>query len=493
MSQSSSSLPSRKPSPAGSIKHDATVTIETLISYLVAAKRSLSSIHHVHRATTLLNDARSTIESTAALVARTKYLRRSLNSQLKLLRSVQFDLEGAAHNIKQDINATFQELERADKKLQQNIELLSQTAIEEGFKVPKNDGEDIKNTLHDFVDSKPVDGLRLSAQNTRDGVQDARNAIDNSIRGLEDDLQHINEVLADRTATSSSTKSDLHPPNIPRQLKMLERNAHDVAQNLENLVQHFDSCVNAIKHTEGAGAAVARNFTTEDLPEGVDVDTFQGPAESMSEDERTEMLLVLRADAEQVDDVVADIQERAMEMDTQLGRILTWRFSVENAYKDVTVAYRLLEKVGDQLPHHLIEVNQFSAHWLGERQKIFDCIGGMEELCDTYGNFLTAYDGMIVEAARRKTVRKRMEKIVQEAQKQLDQLYQDDLADREHFRNEQGEYLPSDIWHGLDVMPAQFGFQRLNEEGLSSIPDLPKEAVAGALKRLKAAHGMQEL
>ena len=130
------------------------------------------------------------------------------------------------------------------------------------------------------------------------------------------------------------------------------------------------------------------------------------------------------------------------------------------------------------------------ALWTDERQKISDCMGGMEELCEMYESFLTAYDGMIVEAARRKTVRKRMEKVVQEAQKQLDQLYQDDMAEREHFRSEQGEYLPSDIWHGLDVMPAQFGFQRLNEEGLSSIPDLPKEAVAGALRRLKATHGV---
>ena len=85
-----------------------------------------------------------------------------------------------------------------------------------------------------------------------------------------------------------------------------------------------------------------------------------------------------------------------------------------------------------------------------------------------------------------------MEKIVQEAQKQLDQLYQDDLSEREHFRSEQGEYLPSDIWRGLDVLPAQFGFQRLNEENLDSVPDLPKEIVAGALKRLKAVHGIND-
>ena len=504
MLQSTTSLrshrSSRRQSPADSVTdHRADLSIETLISYLVAAKRSLASIHHVHRATNLLTEARSTIEITAALVARTKYLRRSLHAQLKILRSVQYDFEEAAHNIKQEINVTVKKLEKANNRLQENIDLLQQTGIEEGFKGRRHEDQhaeetllEDKNTLHDFVDDQPVDALRQNAQAAHSSVQAARASIDGSIRNLEDDLQHINEALADRTATSSSTRSDLHPLNVPKQLRLLERNAHDMAQSLESLVQHFDSCVNAIKHTEGAGAAVVKNFTTDDLPEGVDVETFQGPTESMSEEERTEMVRVLQTDAAQVDDVVVEIQDRAADMDNRLDRILSWRDSCEAAYRDISAAFKSLEKVGDRLPLHLTEISQFSSHWAEEKHKIEDCIAGMEELCEMYENFLNAYDGMIVESARRKTVRKRMEKIVQEAQKQLDQLYQDDLSEREHFRSEQGEYLPSDIWRGLDVLPAQFGFQRLNEENLDSVPDLPKEIVAGALKRLKAVHGIND-
>ncbi|KAK5083701.1 autophagy protein 17 [Lithohypha guttulata] len=496
---------SQRASPAGSFRspdnHENVrdVPVETLISYLVAAKRALSSIHHVHRATTLLNEARSTIESTATLVARTKYLRRSLYAQLKILRSVQFELEGNAYVVKQEANVTIKELETTDRRLQDNIQLLKQTAIDHGFKARKpldENGEelevDLKNTLFDFVDDQPVITLRQMVRVAEANVNAARSSVDASIRNLEEDLQQVNEVLTDRTATSSSTKSDLQPLGIPKQLKLLERNAHNMAESLESLVQHFDSCVNAIKHTEGAGAAVAKNFTSEELPEGVDVETFQGPTEPMSEEERTEMLHVLRNDADQVEDVVAEIQERAAGMDAQLDRILIWRASCEASYKDVFKAFKFLQKIGDQLPAHLAEVDDFSSYWSVEKGKIDECMVGMEELCDLYENFLAAYDGMIVEAARRKGVRKRMEKIVQEAQTQLDQLYQDDLTEREHFRAEQGDYLPSDIWHGLDVLPSQFAFHRSNDEGLDSIPDLPKETVASALKRLKAAHGMGE-
>jgi len=490
---------SRKPSPSGSVKSNgADASIETLISWLVAAKRSLSSIHHVHRATTLLTEARSTIESTAALAARTKYLRRSLHSQLRILRAVQAELEAAAHSVKQEINSTIKELEQADTKLRDDIELLRQTRIEDGFRQStleeQNAGLEVqqKETLQDFVDDQPVEALRQHATAAHGSVQAARSDIDASIRALEDDLQKINEVLADKTATSSSTKSDLHPLSVPKQLRLLERNAHDMAQGLESLVQHFDSCVNAIKHTEGGGAAVAKNFTTGDLPEGVDVEAFQGPAESMSEEERSEMLRILKSDADQVDEVVADIQERGAEMEVQLDRVLDWRESCEVSYRDIASAFKLLEKVGRRLPSHAQEVTLFSSHWQEEKAKIEDCVAGMTELCQVYENFLAAYDGMIVEAARRRAVRKRMEKILQDAQNQLDQLYEDDINEREHFRSEQGEHLPSDIWHGLNVRPAQYGFQRLDGAGVDSIPELPKEIVASALRRLKAAQGIRE-
>lgn len=499
MLQSTASLPSRhssqRPSPAGSVKSTgAEASVETLISWLVAAKRSLSSIRNVQRATNLLTEARSTIETTTALIARTTFLRRSLHSQLKILRGVQYELEGAAHAVKQEIHATVKELERADRKLQDDIELLKQSNVEAAFKLHIPDGEapevreqEQKNTLHDFVDDKPVEVLRYSAQAARTSVEAVRSTIDGSIRSLEDDLQSINEVLADRTATSSSIKSDLCPPDVPKLLRLLERNAHDMAQSLESLVQHFDSCVNAIKHTEGGGAAVAKNVTADDLPEGVGVETFEGPAQSMTEEERADMLRVLRTDADQVEDVVAEIQDRGSDMEAQVERIVAWRTSCETSYRDVVTAFRFLEKVGDRLPSHVAEVTYFSSHWAEERAKIEDCMGGMEELCEWYENFFAAYDGMIVEAARRRMVRKRMEQLVQEVQTQLDQMYADDLSERERFRSEKGDYLPSDIWHGLNSLPAQFGFQRLNDEGLASVPDLPKEIITAALKRVKAA------
>lgn len=491
---------SRTSSPAHSNNSsDADISVETLISWLVAAKRSLASIHYVHRATTLLAEARSTIESTATLVARTKYLKRSLHAQLKILRGVQYEVEAGAHSIKQEIYTTIKELESADRKLQTDIELLRETRVEDAFRFRSPEPAsladtqtEIKNTLHDFVDDQPVTSLKENAQAAQLSIQNVRDGVDQSIRTLEDDLQSINEVLADRTVTSSSTRSDLDPPNMAKQLRSLETNAREMAQSLESLVQHFDSCVNAIKNTEGGGAAVVKNLTAEDLPEGVDVEALEASAHSMSDHERTEMLQILKIDADQVEDVVAEIHERAADMDVQLNRIINWRESCQSSYREVASAFRLLEKVGNRLPTHVVEVTNFSAHWIGERTRLDDCIAGMFELCELYENFLAAYDGMIVEAARRRVVRKRMEKIVQEAQHQLDALYNDDMQERDHFRSAQGAYLPSDIWHGLNALPAQFAFQRLNDEGSDSTPELPKDVIAAAFQRVKAASAVKD-
>lgn len=468
--------------------HGADIPVETLIAYLKGAKRSLSSIHLVHKATTVLSDAKGAIEFTAALIARTKYLRRSLASQLKILRGVQFEIEGAAQSIKSDIQLVFHELDETNRRLNQNIEDLKATRIDDGFKGTEQYQVDAqshgvaKESLHDFIDSKPVDDLKSSIQDVIGNVQVAADKIDESIRKLEDDLQTINAALQERPSTSSSTRSDLHP-NIAKVLRSLEAHAHEMAVSLESLVKHFDLCVTSIKHTEGAGAIVARTVNVEDLPEG-GVDVFEAPAQPLTEEERTEMLEVLENDASEVEEVVIELQDRMGEMELKLEQILAWRETNEVLHNDVTTAFRLLGKIGARLSTYVAENSRFAGYWAQERVKIEDGMAGMEELCDVYANFLNAYDGLIVETARRRAVKKQMEKIAHEAQARLENLYDEDLAEREVFRTEQGDFLPSDIWAGLGSLPPRFAFQRI-DDGDDSIPELPREKVGEALRRLK--------
>ena len=500
MAQSTSSLPrsSTQSSPAQSEhRQPAETTIETLISYLVAAKRSLSSIHNVHRANTIISEARATVESTAALIARTAYLRKSLLSQLKILRGIQFELESSAHAIKVDFDHAIKELDSAGGRLAQSVEILQQTRIEDAFKkVPGAASGEVmatgKDTLHDFVEEQRKQDIKLAMKNVIDNVQDDQHEMAKSIRILEDDLQAINELLSDRQAALSATDSEIQQPNLSKILKILEDHAHEMASGLEDLVKHFDVCVAAIKHTEGAGDAVMRTVREGNLPEDVAGESLGGPAQPMNDGERVELFRVLEEDADMVDDVALEIQDRNASMEAQFDKIQVWRERSETTHGDVAEAFRMLEAIGNRLSNHVAESARYSIRWAEHKATIEDGTAGMEDLCETYDNFLNAYDRLIVEAARRRSNKKQMERIVEEAHSKLEQLYENDLTERDLFRTEQGDFLPSDIWHGLHSLPPRFGFGRVDGVEDDSIPELPRKTVDEALKRLKAGMKQQQ-
>lgn len=483
---------SARSSPSQSLqatKHQATV--ETLVSYLVASKRSLGSIHLVHRATTILSEARASVESTTALLAKATYLRRSLASQLKILRGVQFELESATQAVQQEFQAVIKELDETGARLVASIDLLKQTKIEEAFK-SSDDSEDVagKETLHDFVDDNGVETIKQAMEVAIDNVQNAHHEMNQSIQTLEEDFQSINEVLNNRVETSASD-SELQPPTISTILSLLENHAREMAQGLESLVKHFDLCVTAIKHTEGGGEAVVQtmNANAEDLPEavGMGMDELQAPAQPMNEEERLEMLQVLDNDAAEVDEVVMELQDRNAEMEALLDRVAQWRERQENLYTDVATALKLMEKISGRLSTYVAETARHANRWNDERAKIEDGIGGMEELCNYYANFLHAYDGLIVEVARRRAVKKQMDRVVAEAQAQLEGIYEQDHKLRMEFKSDLGEYLPSDIWSGVNALPPRYVISRADDEGfVASVPELPRRTIEEALRRLKS-------
>lgn len=106
---------------------------------------------------------------------------------------------------------------------------------------------------------------------------------------------------------------------------------------------------------------------------------------------------------------------------------------------------------------------------------------GLAELSDLhslYDGFLNAYDSLMLEVARRRHVRQRVEKVLRETRHKLDSLHNEDAAARDAFRVEQGDYLPSDIWPGVGLAPMQVQFLRLAGGRLDGTPaagDVPEE------------------
>ena len=74
------------------------IALGTLVSHLLASKRSLSSISTVWRANEIVTAARQALEESVILSARTSFLRNGIFEQMTILRRV----KGGIENVYQD-------------------------------------------------------------------------------------------------------------------------------------------------------------------------------------------------------------------------------------------------------------------------------------------------------------------------------------------------------------------------------------------------------
>lgn len=514
------------PSPAVADSPPPLPDLDTLVSHLVAAKRSLSSINHVWRANEIVRAARSALEESVILSARTGFLRRGLDDQLRLLYDVRAEVEDVAIRGRSEFSTALKELDSVDEQLKRTLDILRETTVEPAFRPP----DESPKSLHDFVDERGVEELQSILKDAIDNTNTAQADLVKSNGAFDDDLRSIRRALGKyrkRTEASSSSisssspsASHVHTPDpslLPDLLRSLESHAQEMAGLLESLVRHYDLCVTAIKHTEGGGAA-AQNIAG-DLPSGVNVDSNPAddaenarPLEPLTRAEYHEMLTVLTKDAGEADDVVLEIQDRISEMEATLERVVEQRDALTSACTATTeIFHRLSKFASTKLPGYVGQTHIFSGVWKEEHERVKSGMADLTDLRGLYIGFLDAYDGLILEAERRKKIRLSVEEILRDARSKLDQLYDDDLHARERFRVDQGDYLPSDIWPNLGKGPMNVEFRRVfdgagqkeereTEEDVArtedhhtshtfgdddSIPDLPHQAVQRAMERVK--------
>ncbi|KAK2756690.1 autophagy protein 17 [Arachnomyces sp. PD_36] len=519
MAQSSSSASSSCVSSSSSGQPDSShpnasthaaqkLQLEDLVSYLVASKRSLSSINHVWRANEIVTTARSALEQSVIVSARSSFLCRGLNEQLRLLYGVRAEVEEISRRGRAEFENALKDLDAADFQLKETLTLLDGAVVEAAFRP----ADEEPKSLRDFVDERGVEDLQSSLKGAIDNTNNAQRELHDSNHAFDHALRSIQHALAKyRMATklssshSSTSLSVLSSPSsshivmpspspIPSLLRSLESDAQEMADLLESLVRHFDLCVTAIKHTEGGGAAAQR--ITGDLPTGVHVDitnlagndgnddgtTDNQPLEPISDEEYDEMLNVLIKDAAEAEDVVLEIQDRIANMESNLDHVLGQRDSLISSCDATTnIFHRLSSLSSTHLPDYIANAHKFMRVWNDEHESIRQGMAELSDLRALYTGFLEAYDGLILEVARRKAVRQEVERVLHQTRDRLDSLFEEDAHAREAFRVEQGDYLPSDIWPGLGRGPMKVEFLRLpsgNLENALAAPSMKQKPIA---------------
>lgn len=516
--------------------------LETLIGHLVAAKRSLSSINHVWRANEIVTAARSAVEESVVVSARTGFLRKGLNNQLRLLYNVRAEVEEISRRGRMQFSVVLQDLDAADERMKRTLESLRKSVVHAAF---RPEGEASKS-LHDFVDERGVQELHATLKGSIDRTTAAQTELDKSNRAFDEELHSLKHALgqyrtavklaSSRSSTSSSSlsaSSNSGPSpllSMPAMLRSLENDAQEMAHLLESLVRHFDLCVTAVKHTEGGGAA-ARSITGDMRAEvtasghdgsniAMDISAnLNAPLEPLSESEYQEMVNVLVKDAAEAEDVVVEIQDRIGEMEAALDSLSAQRNSLLSMYAATNDVFEHLSSLeSSRLPGYITHAHKFSRVWNEEHDCLTTGLTDLANLRALYDGFLEAYDGLILEVSRRKHMRRRVEKVLRDASQKLDQLYEEDVNAREAFRVERGDYLPSDIWPGVSKAPMRIEFLRLSggnlegaiaqpaeqtgpldekaastnvpaadlTDGGDNIPELPRQLIEEAVARLKA-------
>jgi autophagy-related protein 17 len=197
---------------------------------------------------------------------------------------------------------------------------------------------------------------------------------------------------------------------------------------------------------------------------------LNAPLDPLSDSEYREMVNVLIKDAAEAEDVVMEIQDRIGEMETVLENVLAQRDNLLSVYNATTSVFKHLSILASaRLPGYIAQAHNFTRIWHEEYEHIQGGLADLSDLNTLYDGFLDAYDGLILEVARRRQVRQRVEKVLRDAKQKLDHLYEDDMNAREAFRVEKGDYLPSDIWPGIGREPTRIEFHRISGGTLKGI------------------------
>lgn len=454
--------------------------LDTLVSHLLASKRSLSAVTHVYHANELVTSTRKSLETSIITSARTEFLRSGVDSQLRILDRVRENTEGVANESATEFAAVIQTLDVAEERLRQTLELLRGTMVEATLRPP----EEERKSLMDFVDETGVASLMDTIKGSIDAAHGAHAEFQDTNAVFDKDVQSVKELLAKKKApdVADSAEENAVSP-IHEILHDMEDHAKDMADSLESLVKHFDLCVTAIKHTEGGGDAAQR--LTDDLPEGMDLgqDTTGAPADPIGEDERLEMMEVLQKDASQVEEVVMEIRDHIAEMEAQHELVIAHMKRLAEEHDNTVLAFKHMETIGSRLPGYITQSHLFVMRWDDEKARIEERMEELEGLRFFYEGFLGAYDNLLIEIGRRKVLELKMEKVAQDAMARIQRLFEEDEEERDIFRKEQGEFLPRDIWPGLTAEPLRYKVLPVSGNH-EEMPNISRSVIQQAIRRV---------
>ncbi|KAI1454015.1 autophagy-related protein 17 [Annulohypoxylon moriforme] len=464
------------------------IPVETLVQYLLDAKRSLSSMDLVWRANGLVHLARQAHEESVILAAQSQFLYQGIHEQIQLLKRLRRGMNRTYDNGKREFKQTIKTLDAANGRLVDTMKILRDRTVDSTFR-PK--GEE-KKSLLDFVDESQVDAMRDALKENIQSLQSTQKSFDGDLLRFDTDMRLLDKTLPAPPFPSSPSASSVQHI-VPQFLASMIEHSHNMAELLSSLTKHFDLCVTAVRTTEG-GAALARikaaEVTNSQGGREMSISGVMAEQEShmpdydpISPEDRVQMLQVVVQDASEVEDVVREINLRLQSMEEDAAAISEQTDQVKKTYASTLEAFGVLEDIGTRLQSYISAESEFRERWNDEQQAIEDRLEEMDQLRAFYENYSNSYDGLIFEVERRKSLEDKVLSIWKKAKESVDKIIEGDRKERERFRNEVAEYLPTDLWPGMDDAMVRWEVVPVREDRPTSTPILERSVVETAQAR----------
>ncbi|KAH8176579.1 autophagy protein apg17 domain-containing protein [Sarocladium implicatum] len=490
--KASSSHHDNSSSRAESTEHDLrsssssfSIPIDTLVNHLLASKRSLSSMNHLLRANALATSARHIHEDLLLSASHAEFLRTSVIDEAAILVRLRRSLQTAYDWGKRDFRRLVEAMDEADGELGATMGMLRRTVVQKEL---RPEGEEERNLL-DFVDEESVHGMRDAMKKSIEQLQGYQQSFDGDLLRFDTDIRSLKKLIIDSALPSPS---DIKFPNqdpedeeeedqrnknadeddddddedltdhATRLLATITDDASNMASLLASLTKHFDMCVTAIRTTEGAAdlarrkAANANANASNSADDTVSISGVIAEQGAHNEDltpktprDRAEMLRVVVQDAQEVDDVVHEITLLLNSAESAHARISHLRSLVLTSLSRTLTSHTLLSTISTRLPSYLLSEDDFLTRWTLEKESVTTHLSSMRSMRDFYEGYASAYSSLLLEAERRKGVEDKIQGAWRKAAEVVRKVVEGDERAREAFREDVGEFLPTDLWEGL--------------------------------------------
>ena len=427
------------------------------------------------------------------LNAKNSFARGGVNEQLDTLHAIRDGVEDVGESAAIDFKSTIATLDRANAQLEETLGALRRTVVDAslqrrtGSEVHKSDGvvDDAdgdetsaelqeQKTLYHFINEATHKDVLTSLHELVDSYGHAQDTLTEDLTEFYSSLTAISDLLAGENNAESAPKDkrtiyDAPTATIDQLYHGMEENASEMARLLESLVSHYDLCVTALKHTEGGGEAAKLAVQAEQLTvknsTGAEESLYRKTApEPLSVSERTQMMRVVEEDAQQVEDVAADIKDHSFEIEGMWESFTRYALESRSSNQSLRAVIALMHDIKAALPTHLIAAKTFRQTWQQDiRPSIINKTTELAELTNFYNEFVTSYASVLREVERRTAVEMQMRKFASKAQRELDRLYEADVVGRERFMEGVRHYLPKNLWVGAEEIGARWELRRVGD------------------------------